>query len=322
MKFRKSLVKEYIKEPYIVRIEVIDKSSINKFVRPEWHRDFRNNHVNTIRNGLLEGKHFIGCITVNEIKGKYRILDANHRIEAIREILKVNPKFKIETRVQRYSDLNKEQELDVYTILNKHKPENILDVIKAYCIDSFFVKETKNSFPIRVMFRNKSQTDVNALPITTVCFPYVHRKNVAFLGSSVKSLAQSINNFTEMDIDKIRAFFKFYRKVFGDITKDNLYCDATMIGVVAKLYYTNVGTVLTEKRFQEKLEIIKLRYTANLTQYRGAGFDKAKDLYLFLIEKMKVKNLFNVFSPVEVKEVKKVEKSKRQQMIMELQNEI
>lgn len=299
MNFRKTLVKEHIKEPYTVKIEVINKSRIHKFVRPEWHRDFRDVHVRSIRNGVLTGKHFIGCITVNEVNDTFRILDGNHRMEAMRQILKEYPKFKIEIRIQKYINLSKEQELEVYTILNRHKPETVLDFIKAYCIRSYFVKEAAKNFPIRVLFRQRGKGDVNSLSIIAVCFPYIHRQDNSFVGSVAKDTANSINEFENMDVERMRNFFNFYKRVFGDIVKDNLYSDTNLISVIAKIYYTNVGSVLNEKEFQKKLEKIKARYTANLTQYSGAGWDKAKDLYLFIISKLKVKKLYNVFEQVK-----------------------
>lgn len=297
LKWIHKLVREYIKEPYIQKIEVINKDTINLFVRPEWHRDFRDTHISSIRNSLLKGNHFSEPITVNEI-GKYRIINGNHRMEAIRQILHYYPDFSMEVRLTCYKNLSVEKELEIYDIVNKVKPENALDVIKAHCINCEFLKcVEKQGFPIRILFRNRGKKDRNSLPITTIIMPYILRNGKKFVGATTLAV-DKINELTEEDYERVRNFFTFYKSVFGDITKENLYSHTSLIVVMAKIYYNNVGIDIGKDQLVNKLNVIKQRHTANLMSYTAnLSWDNYRDLYLFLLEKLKVrKPLFNVMN--------------------------
>lgn len=294
--YTRRLVKEHINEPYTQRVETINKKTIHHFIRPEWHREFRISHIASIKNSILQGTHFSEPITVNVLKSDYRVLNGNHRIEALKQILEVYPNFSMDIRITKYENLSLEKELEIYTIVNKVKPENILDKIKAHCQNSEFCQEANKNFPIRILFRNRSKKDINSLPITTITSPYILRNTKLFVGSGA-NLIEGINKLNDEDIDRIRKFFIFYKSVFGEIAKRNSYADGNIISVIGKIYYLNVGIELTEDQFRKQLENIKQRYTAQLIMSSGAGWERCKDLYSFLIDKLKVrKPLFNILT--------------------------
>lgn len=295
---RHKLEKEFIREPYTQMIEVVNKNTISKFIRPEWHRDFREIHIKHIQKSLLQGVHFSETITVNELRDKYVIINGNHRIEAIRRVIQEFPDFSIEVRLTKYHSLSEERELEIYTIVNKVRPESYLDRIKAHCINSEFVKLTSKNFPVRIMFRSVHKDEVNSLPITMVVSPYLNRNNKNFGTGS--ALIKQINEMDEDDVDRIKAFLLFYKEVFGEITKSNLYADPYIVGAVGKVYYNSVGVEMSKEQFRNKLQVIKQRYTGDLMYFKGQGMRGAKDLYLFLLDKIKVgKPLFNVFEVEE-----------------------
>ena len=89
----RKLIKEHINEPYVQKVIIINKHTIKAFIRPEWHRDFREQHISAIKNSILAGNHFNETITVNTILDKYRVLNGNHRTEALRRVLEIYPNF-------------------------------------------------------------------------------------------------------------------------------------------------------------------------------------------------------------------------------------
>jgi hypothetical protein len=104
--------------PYIERKIIIDKENVDRFIRPEWHRDFYEAHVSKIAGGLLAGIHPSESITVNyksESKD-YRVINGNHRMAAIKKVIENHPEFSIVMGVKCYKDLTSQEERDLYIL--------------------------------------------------------------------------------------------------------------------------------------------------------------------------------------------------------------
>ena len=289
-------VKTTISEPYTQEKVVINKNTIKKFIRPKWHRDFREAHINHIRRSLMNAVHFSEALTVNCAKDEYRVINGNYRIEAIRRVIKEFPDFSIGVRLTKYTDLEKTRELHIYNIVNNTKPESLLDRVKAHCIDSYFVKEVMKEFPIKVLFRYANKKDPNAMPITTLVMPYIQRNSKGFNCPTLK-LIDEINEFGPVDILRIRSYMKFFLNCFGSFCKENMYANYNLFSTLGKIYFNNIDTTVTIAELQKRIEKLKLKNTADLSHFSRGGFDTRDRLYDFLLRKLTGRTpLFDIVS--------------------------
>jgi hypothetical protein len=285
-----------MKKPYTQETAVISNNNVGKFERPEWHRDWREGHVSVIRNALLRGYHFSENITVNVVNGNYRVLNGNHRIRAVREIIQNHSQFKVECTLTKYKGLTKEEEVEVYDVVNNTKRESGLDKLKAHCLNSEFVKLATKRFPCKVLFRGRSASETNALPINVVVSSYIGKGNLGFFSGASSEFAERINTLDEDDYDKIAKFHQFFKDVFGDFNSGNLYANYNFINVFGKIYYNSVGIDVTKDEMAKRLRKLMSKYTGQIQMFSQGGVSMHKELYNFLVDKLSYrKRLFNVF---------------------------
>ena len=291
-----NLNKEHIKKPYVQKTATLTKRNINQFIRPEWHREFRTQHMNTIKNAMKRGEHPSENITVNQITGlrtHNRILNGNHRIEAIKQIFQDHPNFSIEITLTIYTNLTKEEEILVYEKINNTRRETGLDKIKANLIGAEIYEYIEKRFPCRVLFRNMSQSDRNSISAGTLLSSYINR-NTKRVGGGALTMLKLIQTLKKQDYERMFNFVTFFKRVCGEPSKQNLYSSYNVFSVLAKIYYTLVGVDITEKEYELKLKNIIMRYTSQIAIY-NKGIHQQKELYLFILGKLGKKKLFNVF---------------------------
>ena len=177
-------INKHMTEPYTQKRYTITHRNINEFVRPHWHRDFRQSHIDNIRRGINRGNHFSETITVNVSKNKYAVINGNHRIQAIRHIIGNDKDFTIQIRLTVYHGLDREEEIKLYNIINTAKAETLIDRIKAECIDTPIIKNIQSSFPVKLLFRTPAHNEVNALSVIQILSPYLNRKKKRFVLAS------------------------------------------------------------------------------------------------------------------------------------------
>lgn len=289
-------IKENMRKPYVTVSYTLSKSTIGKFIRPKWHRDFKNDHINRIKASIMRGVHFSENITVNELETSYNVLNGNHRIESVRQIIASNPSFRIEVSLTKYKGLSYKSEVEIYDKVNNTRRETALDRLKAHCIGSLAVKRF-SKFPLTVMFRNASYSDANSLPATTVFYPYILRKTQCFSGGYIRP--EMLNALNDEDIDRVIDYFSFYKSVFGEFTRKNTYCNKALISIVAKIYYNNVGVDISKTQLAERLKKIMRQHTGSLQMLMSQGA-MHKELYIFLISRLKSrKKLYNILDEVQ-----------------------
>lgn len=293
-----NLTKQKIVKSHIQRKTFITKTNIDSFIRPEWHREFRGTHVAHIRCGILKGIHPSESITINEQKIRTarvkRIINGNHRMEAIRQIIEKYPQFQIEMTFNVYYNLTKEEEIDAYTIINKVMKETAIDKLKANLQGSDIYCLIENSFPCRVLYRPVSAGDRNAITINSLLTPYVYRNNTRITGPMTTKYDE-IKEYDETDYARMKKFILAFKDMFGEPSRDNMYSTYNVLCVLAKLYYTLVGTDLTEADYKKKITKIARQHASDFIIY-SKGIHRQTELYLFIIRKMSGgRRLYNVF---------------------------
>lgn len=290
------LVKEKIKKPYIQRNVLVSKSNIKKYVRPEWHREFRRKHVIKIKNALLRGEHPSENVTVNYLSNanKFRVLNGNHRMQAVREVIEEYSDFKIELTFTIYTDLVRDEEIVIYERVNNTKKESGLDRLKAHLVGTEIYKLMMDRFPFKPLFRSQSTTDRNSLSVGTILASYVVRNDKTIAAGNAQIIKRAVE-LNEDDYDRIVKFARFFKRICGEPSRSNLYSSYNIYSSIAKIYYTTVGIELTEEEYEKRLRQVLQRNTSDLMLY-NSGVHKQKQLYEFLLSRIKRRRrLFNVY---------------------------
>ncbi len=288
------LNREKINKPYVQRNILITKGNIKNYIRPEWHREFRLQHINKIKTALIRGEHPSENITVNNINSKNRIINGNHRMQAIRDVISEFPKFRIELTFTIYNRLKREEEIVIYEKVNNTKKESGIDKLKAHLVGTEIYKLMMERFPFKPLFRNQSRSDRNSLSAGTILASYISKDDKAIASGNVQIIKKAIQ-LDEDDFDRIAKFCRFFKRVCGEPSKDNLYSSYNIFGVIAKIYYTTVGIDMTEDEYEVRLKRLMQRNTSDLMLY-NRGVHRQKELYMFMLDKLKRrKELFNVY---------------------------
>lgn len=254
---KRKLVVKFLEMPFKDEKITMFKGNIDRFIRPEWHRDFKDAHVSSIAGGILAGVHPSESITVNfnSQTRDYRVINGNHRIAAIKKVIDNHPEFKIEMGVKCYKDLSLDEERDLYTLIGTHKPESINDFLKSHCSDSLIFKLIQKDFPCKVWFYSRSGTP-NYLKFDMLVKPYIQRNITSkiIISYNRRILVNQIKQLDQTDYERMRDFVLFFKENFGDPSSDNVYSDPNRLLVLARIYYSeNIGTVTKRnlsKRFQ------------------------------------------------------------------------
>ncbi len=287
------LNKEKINRPYVQRNILITKGNIKNYVRPEWHREFRERHIRIIEKALIRGEHPSENITVNNLNGKNRIINGNHRIQAIKNVIAEYPKFRIELTFTIYSRLSREEEIVIYEKVNNTKKESGLDKLKAHLVGTEIYKLMMERFPFKPLFRNQSGSDRNSLSTGTILASYVVRNEKCIAAGNVQILKKAVQ-LDENDYNNIAKFCRFFKRVCGEPSRDNLYSSYNIFSVIAKIYYTTVRIEMTEDEYEKKLKKVLQRNTSDL-MLLNRGVHNQKQLYEFILSKLGGKKLFNVY---------------------------
>jgi hypothetical protein len=269
---------------YITQKVLVDKASFGRFYfLKDERRMIRPNHVRRIMKGLKQGTHFETNLTVNEKDGKWRVIDGNHRLEAIREMIKSNPDFNIIVWVDVYRDMTREQERQVYHIRNLGEKETGTDFLQIYFKTIPTGKEMLKKLPASV---NGSE---NKMKLKDLVGNHIESKRgITFTGGYNGSRRKMIEEFKELnsgDVDVILAWYKDMKEIFGDYVKRSPYYRSTPLQVFYRIWYDNRH--IPRDKFVEAFRKIILNKWGELNELSGhGGRSAAKTFYRVVLERL------------------------------------
>ena len=138
-----------LKKSYISSLGVVDTSNIDKFVILASRRMLRKNQVKRILLGLKRGIHFESPVVVNEVGKKWRIIDGNHRVEALRMYFGLYPGKNVEVNFAVYKDLTEAEEKEVFRIWNMGTKQTPDDYLQVHANEIPILEKIRTSFPVK-----------------------------------------------------------------------------------------------------------------------------------------------------------------------------
>lgn len=241
---------EYIKPRHRKVIYEIDKKTIKNFhLLVEERRQLRIGKVKSILASLEKGIHFESDIVVNKINGDYRVIDGNHRIEAISELLKREPETRVKVYLAKYENLSlyqekkiriekiRDEERRIYSVWNKGTPENATDYLQQYFKIIPCGEEMLRKLPATIYSTDKTMS------LKLLVGSHVTAKaQKKFEGGYANGGEKTVEDFKAVesgDITIMKAFCDDMEEIFGKFYKQSPYYRTTVISSFYRIWYDN-----------------------------------------------------------------------------------
>ena len=251
-----------LKKEFTIENYVITPESINKFEMMENRRQIGEGHIQQIHGTLTKGKNPMGVLIVNERNNSWRLIDGNHRIEAVKRFygyMEDNKKTKIECVVRVYKNLSDDEEREVYSDEAKRKNEFHEDRLNLYKDTITFWKLTqdqRNEFPCKVSIYPQQHSLRFRTVLDSLCTVKTEMTN----GYTPKYLRkQDLIVFARdcnfEDLQVMKKFIRIFQEVFGDVSKENIFTRRQGFLPLFDIFYKNFRTEKEEK-VKERMSLI------------------------------------------------------------------
>ena len=231
---------------------ILDKDNIGQFVRLDNARDVRMSNVKKLATILSAGKHFDTPIMCNLVGKKLRLLDGNHRVEAIKIFLERYPGRRVEVELCIYDNLNEEEEKAKYTLWNLGTKQTTNDVVKQYWANINITKYLEQpKFPCDV---SHSWSGKN-MEFKQLITPYIaHKMGMTSWSASAFKFIDAAQGLGLKDVNILKAFMQDFINVFGIPNRKNIHFKRNIFTSIISIWlnnYQNFSSQEIVKRFEK-----------------------------------------------------------------------
>jgi hypothetical protein len=203
-------------------------------------RDIRGGVVNRLVKVLEDGDHFETPLMTNLVRKRHRLLDGNHRIEAVKKYLQKYPNRKIEVFVFYYTNLNPDMEKQMYTKWNLGIKQNTNDFVRQYWDDiplaQLFVGDEK--MPCKVGPKWAKGT----MEFKTLLAGYLTKDKENWEGAyygSAMDFIEECQGFGHKAFAELKQFLQEYTLVFGIPNNKNIHYKQAVFFSLIKIWCDN-----------------------------------------------------------------------------------
>jgi len=252
-----------LKRNYKIETFTITKENISKFKVMDNRRNVSENHVRKIHGAILSGKNPLGVLIVNNKNKEWRLIDGNHRIEAVRKFYsykKAYGEVKIDCIVKIYENLTTEEERQIYSDEARRRNESHEDRLTMYKDTITFWKlcqEQRDNFPCKVSIYPQKDSLRFRTILDSLCTIKSDMKNgycPRYL--SKEELILFAQDLGYDDFIDIKNFITLFQEVFGKVSKNNILCRRQGFLPLFDIYMKNIekiGYDKLKKRMSETL---------------------------------------------------------------------
>jgi|TARA_R100000049_G_C1956778_1_gene114066 hypothetical protein len=246
---------------YTYKKFTINDVSIETFDLLDNRRKVTKTHVLKLRKLLLKGKHFETPIIVNKVDGLKRLIDGNHRIEAIHQIIKRYWDFNIQILLIEYDNLSPEEEIQVFKLWNSGKPQSMEDFIKNVAHKLSFYAWVETSFPVSVSIYRA--VDSITLYMLTNAIVAAKKGNTSGRGLMRDAFEEDLKELDQNDYNFAERWLKVYVETFGEPEWGNQYYLTSFFNATMYIAYTNRNRLIPlgkemETRIKDKKRLINI----------------------------------------------------------------
>jgi hypothetical protein len=224
----------------------INASTIKTLARMENPRPLRESHVLHLVRVAKAGKPFEGCFVVNDVGGggreRFRLIDGNHRLEAVKRVLQDDPSFRMEVEFHIYDHLTEVQEIDLFDRVNRVTNVTNLDRLTNRRAHIPIMAMMEGDFPFTVTFRQGPIKE--GMSGFSLLKAYVDRhrpwRRVGVDADARQKFFQALAALGPKDHAALKAFGDAFLKGFGQPASTNPMSKFTGLEVAVKSYFQSV----------------------------------------------------------------------------------
>lgn len=301
---------------------LINKSTINEFyIDASGRRMIRNGQVKAIANHLRSGGHYSSPLVVNKLKKLMKMVDGNHRYEAIKMVMDEDPTFSINSWVAVYTDLNENQEKEVYREWNVGVKQSATDFLKAHWSTIPMRNRLLKELPVSIY------GDKKTLPIKAFVGNQITAKRGRehFEGGYSGGIYQVVGDFQQLtpeDIDTLKEFADFIKKVLGKYeSKIVKFYTTTAISATYQIWYDNKDSISEDTMLKCFQKALNKDDDLLVSASKGGGVTAAKSFYYDIIRRLNIlykRTKFKTSEEVFDEKQKKKSEAKKEKEIIAL----
>jgi hypothetical protein len=241
------------------------------FVEPDNKRFIRQSQVNNLVRAL-ENQSGFPSLAVNKagINEKYRVINGNHRIEALRSYFENHPDNKVQVALEVYSGLGEQQEKDTYNIYAKAVKQTCDDLVKQNEEQISIYDDIKRRFPLPIT----TYKTAGAMKFSTLIFAYLAAKRTRFPGGMRLAASDFLKKATELtrtNYQELVEVMNMWLEAFVSV-RNNQYATVTPLGVVMRIWFDNKDQISRQKFVRLlKTKVANAYQPPKLMSSSGAG---------------------------------------------------
>ncbi len=263
---------------------LVKREDVSKFIFTDYKRIIRERAVGRLNVDLQETGHFKNPIHLNEINGEWRIIDGNHRIEAVRRffespnVLKAKKEAGLTIPLAIYKNLSVEEERVLYDQLARVVTQSLTDFIKIHFDEVPIFKRIDNNFPFNVSIYGTE----GAVKFQTLFEVWASKENeiIEQSGRSKEEILEKLKEYTDRDYHEMLDYFKQYVNIFGMPAIGSPYYKTGTLWITTSIYFRNFRVIdqnelwkfIKEKLFQN----LSLMECAALSRNRSGLNDRRR----------------------------------------------
>jgi len=307
-------IRNMIKTKYVMKKIVLDKKTLQKFYMDNAsRRQIRNGQVNQLKKHLLSGGHFSSPLVVNEINDRNKLIDGNHRTEAITDIISTTDKdFSIEVWVAIYKNLTVEEEREVYSEWNKGVRQSASDFLKSHWDSIPLRKELLSRLPVSI-YGSKNTMPIKSFVGNQI---FAKREREHFEGGYSNGIFQVVDDFRNLelvDIDLLDEFYSIISKVLGEYYDKVPFYTTTSLGALYRIWYDNRDRISKQKFVKAFAKVIDFKSNALKEDSKAGGRNATLNFYNTILTRL---NRYSVkfLSDIEAFEERKIQNADKEKI--------
>lgn len=280
---------------YVMRKETIDITKKDFFsIDEKQRRALRSGAVKSLAQGLKAGKHFNSPFVVNYALGQRKLIDGNHRWEAVLSVLANDSDFRIEVWYAEYRDVSLSDERDVFSLWNIGTKQSADDFLKIYWETIPKGKEMLEKIPASI-YNSKSK-----IKVKTIVGNHIDaKKRKKFAGGYSAGSVKTVKDFQDIrseDIVVMSGYIKDMAQIFGSYNKDVIFWKGTPQAAFYRIWYDNRS--LPQDTFIKAFKKVFLGNSILMWEQYGksGGIEASKMFYELAIKQLKETKGLGVYS--------------------------
>lgn len=226
-----------IKLQYRMKQERINSSNISKFsINQKDRRAIREGKVKDLIRLLQAGNHFSSPLVVNHKDDRWRLIDGNHRHQAMLECINEDPNFEIVVWMAVYT-VSIPQEKAIYSTWNVGTTQSSTDFLKAHFSTVPMGKVMLNTLPTKI-YGDKKNISIKTLMGGQICCKKHKRFEGGYSGGK-EATVLDFQNITPSDVDYVRDFVDFMEHCFGKFYKGSQFYQTTPLFAFYRVWFDN-----------------------------------------------------------------------------------